>query len=203
MNEKDKKMMESVETPAYVVDKRLLRKNLELLKYVQDKTGCRILLALKGFSMFSVFPLVGEYLAGITSSSLNEAKLGADYMGKEVHIYAPAYRDDEFDEILETCEHIVFNSVEQYKKFRTGSRTIRRISNAGCESILSIRRWRRSSMIRVRSVQGLGRLPENSVRRTLRGSMDCIFIRCVNRMLTRWSAHLRLSRRSSGSIFTR
>ncbi len=108
----------SVKTPAYVVDKRLLRKNLELLDSVQQRTGCKILLALKGFSMHALFPIIGEYLAGITASSLFEARLGYEKMGKEVHIYAPAFRDDEFDEILKCCNHIVFNSAAQYQRFR-------------------------------------------------------------------------------------
>ncbi len=89
-----------VPSPSYVVDERLLTKNLELLKSIQDRTGCRILLALKGFSMHSTFPLVGEYLAGITSSSLHEARLGYEKMGKEVHVYAPAYIEHEMDEHL-------------------------------------------------------------------------------------------------------
>ncbi len=118
LNEKDKAMMESVTTPSYIVDERLLKKNLQLLQSVMDRTGCKILLALKGFSMYSTFPLVGKYLAGITSSSLNEAKLGAEYMQKEVHIYAPAYRHDEIDEILTISDHIVFNSVSQFKLFK-------------------------------------------------------------------------------------
>lgn len=118
MTTKDREILETVKTPSYVVDQRLLRKNLEKLKYVQDQTGCKILLALKGFSMHAVFPMIGEYLTGITASSLFEAQLGAKYMGKEVHIYAPAYRDDEFDEIMDNCEHIVFNSIDQYKRFK-------------------------------------------------------------------------------------
>ena len=81
----------AVPSPCYVVDERLLTKNLELLNSVQDRTGCSILLALKGFSMHSTFPLVGQYLKGVTSSSLFEAKLGFEKMGKEVHVYAPAY----------------------------------------------------------------------------------------------------------------
>jgi carboxynorspermidine decarboxylase len=118
INEQDIEKIKSINTPAYVVDERLLRKNLETLDYVQESTGCKILLALKGFSMYSVFPIVGEYLAGITSSSLYEARLGYEEMGKEVHIYSPAYRDEEFDEIMSYCEHIVFNSAEQYKRFK-------------------------------------------------------------------------------------
>src|SRR5690242_7048740 len=87
-------------SPCYVVDERLLKKNLEALDYVQEKTGANIILATKAFSMFSTFPLIGKYLKGVTSSSLHEARLGYEEMGKEVHIYAPAYREDEFDEIM-------------------------------------------------------------------------------------------------------
>ncbi len=116
--EKDIKKLASIQTPAYVVDERLLRKNLEKLNEVQEATGCKILLALKGFSMYSEFPMVGQYLAGITSSSLFEARLGYEEMGKEVHIYSPAYRDDEFDEIMTYCDHIVFNSIDQYQRFK-------------------------------------------------------------------------------------
>lgn len=104
-------------SPCYLVDERLLTKNLETLKYVQDNTGCNILLATKAFSMFSTFPLIGKYLKGVTSSSLHEARLGYEEMGKEVHIYAPAYREDEFDEIIKYSDHIVFNSFSQWKKF--------------------------------------------------------------------------------------
>jgi carboxynorspermidine decarboxylase len=100
-------------SPCYLVDERLLVKNLEILHSVQQRTGCRILLALKGFSMYAVFPLVGRYLKGITASSLFEARLGYEQMGKEIHIYAPAYRDDEFPELLKYCDHIVFNSFSQ------------------------------------------------------------------------------------------
>ena len=109
---------EALPTPCYVVDEDLLKKNLQILRSVQDKTGCRILLAQKGFSMFHFYPLIGQYLAGTTASSLFEARLGHEEMGKEVHIYAPAYRDDEFDDIVSICDHIVFNSFAQWKKFK-------------------------------------------------------------------------------------
>jgi len=105
-------------SPCYVVDERLLEKNLKILHSVQERTGCSILLAQKGFSMHSVYPLIGKYLKGVTSSSLFEARLGYEKMGKEVHIYAPAYMDSEFDEILKYCDHIVFNSFHQWKKYR-------------------------------------------------------------------------------------
>lgn len=106
-------------SPCYIVDERLLLRNLEILRSVQQRTECSILLALKGFSMYSVFPLVGKYLKGVTASSLFEARLGYEEMGKEVHIYAPAYIDEEFDEILGNCDHIVFNSFEQWNRFKT------------------------------------------------------------------------------------
>nr|WP_216857453.1 carboxynorspermidine decarboxylase [Paenibacillus tritici] len=105
-------------SPAYLVDERLLTKNLETLNYVQEKSGAKILLAQKGFSMHSMYPLVGKYLHGVTSSSLFEARLGFEEMGKEVHVYAPAYVDREFDELLRYSDHMVFNSFDQWSRFK-------------------------------------------------------------------------------------
>lgn len=105
-------------SPCYLVDERLLRKNLETLDYVQKETGANIILATKAFSMYSTFPLIGKYLKGVTSSSLHEARLGYEEMGKEVHIYSPAYREDEFDEIMKYSDHIVFNSFSQWRKYK-------------------------------------------------------------------------------------
>ncbi len=110
----------SVPTPCYVVDTRLLERNLQILDSVQQRTGARILLALKGFSMHAVFPLVGKYLAGITASSLFEARLGRQYMDKEVHVYSPAYIPEDFDTLLEVADHMVFNSFDQWNRY--GSR---------------------------------------------------------------------------------
>ncbi|WP_407310267.1 carboxynorspermidine decarboxylase [Desulfosporosinus sp. SB140] len=105
-------------SPCYIVDERLILRNLEILHSVQQRTGCRILLALKGFSMYSVFPLVGKYLKGVTASSLFEAKLGYEEMGKEVHIYAPAYVEEDFEDILTYCDHVTFNSFAQWNRFK-------------------------------------------------------------------------------------
>lgn len=105
-------------SPAFVVDERLLERNLTLLKSVQDRTSCEILLALKGFSMWSTFPMARNYLAGITSSSLFEARLGFEEFGKEVHAYAPAYAEHEIDEYLTYVDHIVFNSFDQLNKYK-------------------------------------------------------------------------------------
>jgi carboxynorspermidine decarboxylase len=107
-----------VPTPCYIIDERLLTKNLQLLDYVQQQSGGKILLALKGFSMHSMFPLVGKYLQGITASSLHEARLGSEKMGKEVHAYSPAYIDAEFDEMMEYTDHLVFNSFTQWERFK-------------------------------------------------------------------------------------
>lgn len=109
----------SVPSPCYVVDERLLRRNLEILDTVQKRTGCKILLALKGFSMASMLPIVGEYLHGVTSSSLHEARLGFEKMGREVHAYAPAFQEAEFDELMGYTDHIVFNSFDQWARFRS------------------------------------------------------------------------------------
>lgn len=108
----------AVPSPGYVVDEGLLIKNLELLRSVEERTGCKILLAEKGFSMFFAFPLIGQYLSGVTASSLFEARLGYEEMGKEVHIYAPAYTEQDFEEILRYADHIVFNSFSQWEKYR-------------------------------------------------------------------------------------
>ncbi|WP_020073378.1 carboxynorspermidine decarboxylase [Faecalispora sporosphaeroides] len=114
-------------SPCFVVDEALLIQNLELLSSVQERTGCRILLAQKAFSMFSLYPLIGKYLSGATASGLYEARLGFEEMGKENHVFSPAYRDEEFDEITRLCGHIVFNSFSQWQKYKD------RALAAGCE----------------------------------------------------------------------
>ncbi|MBP1736831.1 MAG: carboxynorspermidine decarboxylase [Oscillospiraceae bacterium] len=108
---------EQLPTPCYLVDQSLIRRNLEILRGVMDHTGCRILLAQKAFSMFALYPLIGEYLCGTTASGLYEARLGAEELGLENHIFSPAYREEEFDEIVRLCDHIVFNSPAQVLRF--------------------------------------------------------------------------------------
>jgi len=114
----DVNLLKKLRTPCYVIDEDLLLNNLKILDTVQKRTGCKILLALKGFSLHAVFPLVGRYLQGIAASSLFEARLGFEKMGKEVHVYAPAYIDEEIDELLKYCDHIVFNSFTQWQRFK-------------------------------------------------------------------------------------
>jgi len=104
-------------TPCYVIDRGYLQENLDVLGQVQRETGCKILLALKGFAAWSVFDQVKQVLPGAAASALFEAKLAREYIGGEVHLCAPAYRDDEFDEFLQTIDHVVFNSLTQYEHF--------------------------------------------------------------------------------------
>lgn len=108
---------EELPTPCYIVDEKLLENNLKILKGVMDRTGCKILLAQKAFSMYTLYPLIGQYLSGTACSGLYEARLGYEEMGKENHIFSPAYRDDEIDDIIRFCDHIIFNSFSQLEKF--------------------------------------------------------------------------------------
>lgn len=110
--------IDDLHTPCYLTDARLLQKNTALLKQIQQRTGCKILLAQKAFSMFSAYPLIRDDLAGTTASGLFEAKLGRERFGKEVHVFSPAYTQEDFTQLLELCDHIVFNSFGQWKKYR-------------------------------------------------------------------------------------
>ncbi len=109
--------LEQLPTPCYLVDQQRLIHNLEILNGLMDRSGCKILLAQKAFSVYTLYPLISKYLSGTAASGLYEAKLGAEQMGKENHVFAAAYRDDEFNEIASLCDHIVFNSFAQLEKF--------------------------------------------------------------------------------------
>ncbi len=106
-------------TPCYVVDETLIEENLMVLRGVMERTGARILLAQKAFSMYALYPLISRYLCGATASGLYEARLCAEEMTApfENHIYSPAFREEEFGEILKYSDHIVFNSWRQVEKF--------------------------------------------------------------------------------------
>ena len=108
--------IDQVPTPAYVIDEAKLVNNLEILKSVQERTGCKVLLAQKAFSMYATYPLISQYLAGTTASGLYEAKLGREEFGGEVHVFAPAFKEADLEEILEIADHIVFNSERQLRK---------------------------------------------------------------------------------------
>lgn len=104
-------------TPYFVVDEARLRHNLEILKRVCDRTGCKILLAQKAFSMFAAYPIIREYLAGTTASGLFEARLGHEQFGGETHVFSPAYREEEFVQLLQYADDFVFNSPNQLRKY--------------------------------------------------------------------------------------
>lgn len=108
----------NVPTPCYIVDEEAMERNLKLLDSVQRRTGCRILMALKGFAMFSLFPVIRNTLRGVSASSLDEARLGREEFGREVHVFAPAYKESEIEEILGLCGHIIFNSFSQWDRFK-------------------------------------------------------------------------------------
>lgn len=116
--EKSNLKVSSLPTPCYVVDEGLILKNLEILYNVSERTGAKILLAQKAFSMYELYPLIGRYLSGTTASSLFEARLGYEEMGGETHVFAPAYKESDMDELVKICDHIVFNSFSQWDKYR-------------------------------------------------------------------------------------
>jgi len=106
-----------LKTPCYLVERQLVEANCRLLASVQERTGAKILLATKAFSMFSLFPMIRQYLHGTCASGLNEARLGREEFGREVHTFSPAYRAEEFAEIVALSDHIVFNSWSQWLKY--------------------------------------------------------------------------------------
>lgn len=107
------------DSPCWVVDMAALEANLKLLGDLQTDTGCKILLALKGFATWSTFPLVRRYLAGATASAPHEARLAREKLGGEVHAYAPAYSDADITELVDLCDHLVFNSFSQWQRYKT------------------------------------------------------------------------------------
>lgn len=107
-----------VETPCYVIDEGLLKKNLEVLASVKERAGCKVLLALKCFAMYSVFPMLSEKLDGVCASSPHEARLGREEFGREVHTFAAGYSERDIRDLCETSDHIVFNSFAQLDRFR-------------------------------------------------------------------------------------
>ncbi|MGB3212836.1 MAG: carboxynorspermidine decarboxylase [Desulforhopalus sp.] len=105
-------------TPCYLVDVGLLRRNLQILADVKAKTGCKILLALKCFSMFRLFPLIAQTLDGVCASSPHEARLGFEEFGKEVHTFGAAYSSSDMVDLCQTSDHILFNSCSQFERFK-------------------------------------------------------------------------------------
>lgn len=107
-----------IATPAYVLDQAAFHHNGQILKHVQDETGAKILLAQKAFSCTSIYPILRNYLSGTTASGLYEARLAAEEFGGEVHVFSPAYKPAEIIQLLKISDHIVFNSLGQWKRYR-------------------------------------------------------------------------------------
>jgi len=114
--------LEKIPTPAFVVDLPALRKNAAILKDVADRSGAHILLAQKAFSCYATYPELAKYLSGTTASGYHEARLGYEEMGKpfgkETHVYAPAFTPSDMEKLLPICDHIIFNSIAQWKAHR-------------------------------------------------------------------------------------
>lgn len=108
----------SLPTPCYVVDEERIVRNLEILNNVEKRTGCKILLAQKAFSCYHIYPKIREYVSGTACSGLYEARLGYEEMGGENHVFSAAYRENEIDEMISYCGHIIFNSFSQLDKYR-------------------------------------------------------------------------------------
>lgn len=120
-----------VPSPCYVVDEERLRGNLQLIRSVMDRTGVEIILAFKAFALWKVFPIVKEYVAHSTASSLSEARLAYEEMGNLAHSYAPIYTDEEFPEIARCSSHITFNSISHYLHHRPYLDTLDRHISCG------------------------------------------------------------------------
>ena len=111
-----------VPTPSYLVYEELLEKNLRILADVAEDTGAKVLLAQKCFSMYHYYPLIGRYLSGTTASGIHEARLSQEEMGKENHVFKPAYEENEIPRLAAICDHIVFNSFAQWERFGAAAR---------------------------------------------------------------------------------
>ena len=116
--------LDAVASPCYVVDRAAIEANLQLIDRVRSQTGARVLLALKGFALWRLFDLVSKYLDGAAASSLHEAQLAKETFGPHVHLYAPAYRDDQFEQLMQLVDHVNFNSFSQWKRFRDRVATV-------------------------------------------------------------------------------
>ncbi|MFK0682705.1 carboxynorspermidine decarboxylase [Ochrobactrum sp. BD67] len=115
-----------IQTPYYLIDKTKLKRNMEKVAYVREKSGAKALLALKCFATWSVFDLMSEYMDGTTSSSLNEVRLGHERFGGETHAYSVAYADNEIDEVISHADKIIFNSISQLERFAEKASSIKR-----------------------------------------------------------------------------
>src|SRR5664279_3582485 len=106
-----------IETPVYLLDEFLIEENMKVLRYVKERTGCKVFHALKAYASFATFPVMAKYLDGTCASGLNEAMLGRKEFGKEVHTFSTAYREDEINQIIKYSDSIIFNSFYQLRQY--------------------------------------------------------------------------------------
>jgi carboxynorspermidine decarboxylase len=106
-----------IPSPSYVIDEERFRNNLSLIRRVSQESGAEIILAFKGFAMWGVFKILGEYVSGAAASSVSEARLCFEEIGARAHTYSPVFRESEFDEILSLSSHVTFNSIDQFRKY--------------------------------------------------------------------------------------
>ena len=104
-------------TPVYIIEEEKLRRNLSLIRTVAERTDSEWILAFKAFALWKTFPVFREYIRSTTASSLSEARLALEEFGAKAHTYSPAYKDDEFDDIVRCSSHLTFNSLSQYERF--------------------------------------------------------------------------------------
>lgn len=109
--------IQTIPSPCYVIEESLLRRNLTLIKDVKERAGVEIIMALKAFAMWKVFPIVREYIAYATASSVYEARLVYEELGTPAHTYSPAYTEADFPHLLKCSSHITFNSLSQFERF--------------------------------------------------------------------------------------
>ena len=112
-----------MKTPIYIIEEKRLRHNLALIREVAGRTDSEWILAFKAFALWKTFPIFREYISSTTASSLSEARLALEEFGAKAHTYSPAYKDDEFDEIVRCSSHLTFNSLSQYERFHERART--------------------------------------------------------------------------------
>ncbi|MDE7092789.1 MAG: carboxynorspermidine decarboxylase, partial [Muribaculaceae bacterium] len=105
-------------TPVFMIYEDRLRRNLELISDVARRAGVNIIMAFKANAVWKTFPIIKEYCKGSTASSLNEMKLGREFLGNDVHTYCPAYTDETIEEYLDGSTHITFNSISQFERFK-------------------------------------------------------------------------------------
>jgi hypothetical protein len=195
-----------VDSPAFVVDVQALRRNLATLADIRDRAGIKILAALKAFSMWQVAPVVGEYLDGVCTSGLWEAKLADEHYQGEIATYCAAYKAEDLPEICALSDHVIFNSPFQIARFKPvldAARAAGHAFDVGCGSIRCTRKAKCRAMIRARRIRAWAFRWTSCSRSISKAFRACISTPCASRISSRCAAPgrrcCRASRRSWAS----